>query len=106
VWRFKPFIMVVNFFAFFIFEEKILNNRKVMKQLTYRLLLNPEPEGGYTVTVPALPGCITWGENIDHAIEMAKEAIEVYIESMVANNEMVPDESKTLECALTLKAAV
>jgi len=77
-----------------------------MKQLTYRLLLTPEPEGGYTVIVPALPGCVTWGENIDHAIEMAKEAIEVYIESMVANNEKVPDESKTLEYALTLNAAV
>lgn len=77
-----------------------------MKQLTYRILLNPEPEGGYTVTVPALPGCVTWGEDIDNAIEMAKEAIEVYIESMVANNEKVPDESKTLEYALTLNAAV
>jgi antitoxin HicB len=77
-----------------------------MKQLTYRVLLNPEPEGGYTATVPALPGCITWGENIDHAIEMAKEAIEAYIESMVANNEKVPDESRTLEYALTLNAAV
>ncbi|SHI30107.1 Predicted nuclease of the RNAse H fold, HicB family [Tangfeifania diversioriginum] len=77
-----------------------------MKQLTYRILLNPEPEGGYTVTVPALPGCVTWGEDIDHAIEMAKEAIEVYIESMVASNEKVPDESKTLEYALTLNAAV
>ena len=77
-----------------------------MKQLTYRLLLTPEPEGGYTVIVPALPGCVTWGENIDHAIEMAREAIEVYIESMVANNEKVPDESKTLEYALTLNAAV
>jgi antitoxin HicB len=54
-----------------------------MKQLTYRLLLTPEPEGGYTVIVPALPGCVTWGENIDHAIEMAREAIEVFIESMV-----------------------
>lgn len=77
-----------------------------MKQLTYRILLNPEPEGGYTVTVPALPGCVTWGEDINNAIEMAKEAIEVYIESMVANNEKVPDESKTLEYALTLNAAV
>ena len=67
-----------------------------MKQLTYRILLNPEPEGGYTATVPALPGCVTWGKDIDHAIEMTKEAIEVYIESMVANNEKVPDESKTL----------
>lgn len=54
-----------------------------MKQLTYRLLLTPEPEGGYTAIVPALPGCITWGENIDHVIKMAKEAIEVYIESMI-----------------------
>lgn len=59
-----------------------------MKQLTYRLLLNAEPEGGYTVTVPALPGCVTWGKDIDHAIEMAKEAIEVYIESMIAGNEI------------------
>ncbi|HKL30944.1 MAG TPA: type II toxin-antitoxin system HicB family antitoxin [Tangfeifania sp.] len=77
-----------------------------MKQLTYRILLNPEPEGGYTATVPALPGCVTWGKDIDHAIEMTKEAIEIYIESMVANNEKVPDESKTLEYALTLNAVV
>ena len=77
-----------------------------MKQLTYRILLNPEPEGGYTATVPSLPGCVTWGKNIDHAIEMTKEAIEIYIESMVANNEKVPDESKTLEYALTLNAVV
>jgi len=77
-----------------------------MKQLTYRILLNPEPEGGYTATVPSLPGCVTWGKDIDHAIEMTKEAIEIYIESMVANNEKVPDESKTLEYALTLNAVV
>lgn len=77
-----------------------------MKQLTYRILLNPEPEGGYTATVPSLPGCVTWCKDIDHAIEMTKEAIEIYIESMVANNEKVPDESKTLEYALTLNAVV
>jgi predicted RNase H-like HicB family nuclease len=77
-----------------------------MKQLTYRVLLNREPEGGYTVTVPALPGCITYGETIDEAIAMAKEAIGLYIESLVAHNEPVPDESNTLEYALTLEAAV
>lgn len=75
-----------------------------MKQLTYRVLLNREPEGGYTVTVPTLPGCITYGENIDKAIVMAKEAIELYIESLVAHNEPVPDESNMLEYALTLEA--
>lgn len=75
-----------------------------MKQLTYRVLLNREPEGGYTVTVPTLPGCITYGENIDEAIVMAKEAIELYIESLVAHNEPIPDESNMLEYALTLEA--
>ena len=58
---------------------------------TYRILLNPEPEGGYTVTVPALSGCVTYGETIDEAISMAKEAIELYIESLIEHNEPVPD---------------
>lgn len=75
-----------------------------MRQLTYRVLLNPEPEGGYTVTVPTLPGCITFGGSVDEAIAMAREAIELYIESLVAHNEPVPDESNTLEYALTLPA--
>lgn len=47
----------------------------------YRALLSAEPEGGYTVTVPELPGCITYGENFDHALTMAKEAIELYVEA-------------------------
>jgi antitoxin HicB len=50
-----------------------------MHHLGYKILLRKEPEGGYTVTVPALPGCITWGRNIEHAGAMAKEAIEGYI---------------------------
>ena len=36
-----------------------------MKTVSYRVLLREEPEGGYTVTVPTLPGCITYGETID-----------------------------------------
>ncbi len=77
-----------------------------MKRLTYRILLNREPEGGYTVTVPALPGCVTYGENVDEAIVMAKEAIELYIESLVEHNEPIPDESNTLEYSITLDKAV
>jgi predicted RNase H-like HicB family nuclease len=50
------------------------------KQLTYRIILTQEPEGGYTLNIPALPGCITYGNNINYAIEMAKEAIEEYLE--------------------------
>lgn len=60
------------------------------KHLSYKVFLQEEPEGGYTVTVPALQGCVTYGENIDHAMDMAKEAIELYLESLVAHNEDIP----------------
>ncbi|MDL1966270.1 MAG: type II toxin-antitoxin system HicB family antitoxin, partial [Candidatus Desulfofervidus auxilii] len=49
-----------------------------MKTSSYRILLRKEPEGGYTVIVPSLPGCVTYGDTIEEAIEMAKEAIELY----------------------------
>ncbi len=70
--------------------------------LTYRIILNPEPEGGFTVTVPALPGCITFGSDLEQATAMAKEAIEGYIEVLKEMNEPVPDDSKTLEYSLTV----
>ena len=77
-----------------------------MKRLTYRIILNREPEGGYTVTVPSLPGCVTYGENVDEAIVMAKEAIQLYIGSLVEHNEPIPDESNTLQYSITLDKAV
>lgn len=52
-----------------------------MKVLNHRILLRKEPEGGYTVIIPSLPGCITYGDTIEEAKEMAKEAIELYLES-------------------------
>ena len=61
----------------------------------YTLILEPDPEeGGYTVTVPALPGCITQGETIEQCIERAREAIVGYIESLQAAGEIVPEETK------------
>lgn len=72
---------------------------------TYKILLHKEPEGGYTVSVPALPGCITYGEDVDEAIAMAKEAIELYIEELHAKGESVPDDRNTLEYSLNLEMA-
>jgi antitoxin HicB len=47
----------------------------------YAILLTPDLEdGGYTVTVPALPGCITHGDTFDDAFEMARDAIACYLE--------------------------
>lgn len=59
-------------------------------QLTYKILLHKEPEGQYTAMVPALPGCITYGESVDHAITMAKEAIELYIEHLREKGKIYP----------------
>lgn len=75
-----------------------------MKVLNYRILLRKEEEGGYTVIVPTLPGCITYGETIDEAIEMAKEAIELYIESLIEHGEDIPTEEGTLEYTLSVEA--
>lgn len=58
-----------------------------MQNKTYKILLTKEPEGAYTVTVPALPGCVTYGENVDHAISMGREAIELYIAHLRDKNQ-------------------
>jgi predicted RNase H-like HicB family nuclease len=68
----------------------------------YQILLHAEPEGGYTVIAPALPGCITYGENIPDAIAMAREAIDLYIESLIAHGEDVPTEEGTLEYKISV----
>jgi predicted RNase H-like HicB family nuclease len=62
-----------------------------MREYRYTILLKPE-EGGYTVTVPSLPGIATEGDTIEEAIAMAKDAIRLYIEDLVASGEMVPIE--------------
>ena len=72
---------------------------------TYKIHLHKEPEGGYTVTVPVLPGCITYGENVEEAIAMAREAIELYIEELQERGDKIPDDSNTLEYSLNLETA-
>ena len=68
------------------------------KDLFYRIVLKPEPEGGYTV--PSLPGCVTYGATIEEANAMAEDAIKAYLESMKKHGETVPDDSNTLESLL------
>ena len=45
-----------------------------------QIILEPSEEGGYTVTVPALPGCISEGDSLDEAVANIQEAIELYLE--------------------------
>jgi predicted RNase H-like HicB family nuclease len=61
----------------------------------YTIILEPDlEEGGYTVTVPALPGCISQSETIEQGIERAQEAIVGYIASLRVAGETVPEETK------------
>jgi predicted RNase H-like HicB family nuclease len=50
--------------------------------------LQSEPEGGYTISVPALPGCISYGQTFEEAMEMIKDAMKGWLE--VAKEEGVP----------------
>jgi len=45
-----------------------------------QIILEPSDEGGYTVTVPSLPGCISEGDTKEETINNIKEAIELYLE--------------------------
>lgn len=60
------------------------------KLLKYTVVYTTEPEGGFTVTVPSLPGCVTYGKDLNEAEKMAKEAIELYLESLKAHKEPIP----------------
>lgn len=75
-----------------------------MVYLNYRILLRKEPEGGYTVTVPTLPGCITVGKTIEEGITNAKEAISLYLEDLIENGEPIPTEDDTLEYMVAVEA--
>jgi antitoxin HicB len=70
---------------------------------TYTFVFNPEPEGGYTVTCPALPGLATYGETMDEARSMARDAMEGLIQVMLEEGEAIPDSEtrRILEAALT-----
>jgi antitoxin HicB len=70
----------------------------------YKIMLRPEPEGGFTVIVPSLPGCITFGSTLTEAKEMAKEAIELYLESLVAHNDYIPNDNDTYEYNLLVES--
>lgn len=74
-------------------------------KLSFRIVLRPEAEGGYTVMVPSLPGCITYGDTVDESMKMAEDAIRAYIASMKKHGEEVVDDSKTLESVLNLEYA-
>lgn len=60
--------------------------------LAYTIVLEPAEEGGFTVTVPALPAVVTEGDSYDDAIRMAKDAIALYLRSLAEAGRPIPEE--------------
>jgi antitoxin HicB len=59
---------------------------------TYSILVEPEETGGFSVIVPALPGCFTRGDTLEQCRERAAEAIAVHIAGLEHDGEPVPEE--------------
>ena len=70
----------------------------------YTIQLIPEPEGGYTVRVPALPEVVTYGADRTEALANAAEAIELVLEVRIADGDPIPDDVVPITETLTIAA--
>ncbi len=61
--------------------------------MRYTVILEKEPTGGFVVTVPALPGCVSQGETREETLVNIQEAIQLYIEDCIASGDPVPQEA-------------
>lgn len=79
---------------------------KKVKVFKYTAIFEHDKEqGGYTVTIPSLPGCVSEGETFEEALKNIKEAAELYLEDLRENNQEIPtDKEKVLISAVEVKA--
>ncbi len=67
----------------------------------YTVILEQEPDGGYVVHVPVLPGCVSQGDTREEALTNIQEALELYIEDCIAAGDPIPQEAGTEYIELT-----
>jgi predicted RNase H-like HicB family nuclease len=78
------------------YSQKRIKAAELMK---LKVILEPSNEGGYTVYVPSLPGCISEGDTREEALANIREAIELYLEP--TEDDHIPQEkAEVLELAL------
>ena len=63
---------------------------------TFQLVFQAEPEGGYTVVVPALQGCVTYGATFEEAQKNVREAIQLCLEVLAEEGESIPETGGTI----------
>jgi len=61
--------------------------------------LQDEPEGGYTISVPSLPGCISYGKSFEEAMDMIKDAMTGWLEVAREQGIPIPEHFEKIEAA-------
>lgn len=69
-------------------------SKKLAKVLKYTAVFEPDKTGGYSVMIPALPGCISEGETFEEALTNIKEAAELYLEDLKESD--IPEEERSI----------
>ncbi len=69
----------------------------------YKIIIEPQAEGGYTAYVPKLLGCVSEGETYNETLENIKEALELYLETLRDRNEIIiKDDTHISEVCISL----
>lgn len=70
---------------------------------SFTILVEPNDPDGFLVTCPALPGLVTQGDTLDEAYEMAQDAIQVYLESLIADGQPIPHDKITMPVRVSIE---
>lgn len=71
---------------------------------TFPIILLPQPEGGYFVQCPTLPGCYSQGDTVEDAMNNIREAIELAIADIAASGQPVPQSGSPIFTEITIAA--
>ena len=83
-----------------------LMKRSVPKTFSYSVFYEQVAEGGYVAFVPSLPGCHTQGETLEETERNVREAIALYLESLAAHGETIPEEGRSFQGRVTVPVSV
>lgn len=82
------------------------NLKRNKKIYSYSIFYEAAPEGGYVAFAPALLGCHTQGDTLEETENNIREAIDLYIESLTAHKEPIPQEIKSFQGTIQVPVPV
>ncbi|KKQ35732.1 MAG: hypothetical protein US50_C0006G0005 [Candidatus Nomurabacteria bacterium GW2011_GWB1_37_5] len=72
------------------------------KALQFNVIFRPETEGGFTASVPSLPGCVTYGKDLKEAKNMITDAINGYLFSLKKHGQKVQSDEESFVSLISL----